>query len=87
MSSEIPLWPEMPGIHSTKFLPLTLEAEDIDEHNGNSDSWVEGCGAQSSERLEAESDTHDAEDHESRGAQLFQEWEPRRRAVVDLLFF
>lgn len=86
MSSEMPLWPEMPGILSTKFLPLTLQAEDIDEYNVNSDSWVEGCGAQSSERLEAESDTHDGKDHESHGAQLFQEWEPRRRAEVDFFF-
>lgn len=61
------------GILSTKFLPSTLEAEDIQEYNVNSDSCVEGCRAQSSERLEAESDTHNGEDHESRGAQLFQE--------------
>lgn len=86
MSSEIPLWPGMPGILSTKFLPLTLEAEDIDEYNVSSDSWVERCGAQSSERLEAESDAHDGQDHESRGAQLFQEWEPRRRAIVHFFF-
>lgn len=86
MSSEIPLWPEMPGILSTKFLHLSLEAEDVDEYNVNSDSWLEGCGPQSSERLEAESDTHGGQDHESRGAQLFQEWAPWRRMAVDFLF-
>lgn len=41
---------------STKFLHLTLEAEDIDEYNVNSDSWAERCGTQSSVRLEAERD-------------------------------
>lgn len=74
MSCEMTLWVEKPELQSAQFLLLTWGnwVEDTEDE----DDWVEGYGAEGSQRFECwERHNHDSWNSEYYGAQLFQEWE------------